>query len=177
VFGVVLELFIVKKELLAGSKNKLGATVDALQRSIGEFHGLLASQGITPKSVTAQSKNLPVSVPCPLSGGTTRARTALKVERHSNFCPAFRAVHSLHARRVLGELSRFSGFCGFSALCGDARGLGASNIAAKASIDRNWRNATVYSSRRAVPFQSSFGVLRLSSVSLESRLNGRSRGG
>jgi hypothetical protein len=91
VFGVVLELFVVKKELLAGSKNKLGATVDALQRSIGEFHGLLASQGITPKSVTAQSKNLPVSVPCPLSGGTTRARTARKVERYINFCPAVRA--------------------------------------------------------------------------------------
>jgi hypothetical protein len=34
------------------------------------------------------NKNLPVSVPCPLSGGTTRARTALKVERYSNFCPA-----------------------------------------------------------------------------------------
>jgi hypothetical protein len=56
VFGVVLELFIVKKELLAGRKNELGAAVDALQNSIGEFHGQLASQGITPKSVTARSR-------------------------------------------------------------------------------------------------------------------------
>ena len=35
-------------------------------------------------------------------------------------------------------------------------GWGRANIAAKASIDRNWRNATVYCSRRAVPFQSTF---------------------
>jgi hypothetical protein len=54
VFGVVFELFIVEKELLAGRKNELGAAVDALQDSIGEFHGQLASQGITPKSTTAQ---------------------------------------------------------------------------------------------------------------------------
>jgi hypothetical protein len=32
VLGVVLELFIVEEELLAGRKNKLGAAVDALQR-------------------------------------------------------------------------------------------------------------------------------------------------
>ena len=56
VFGVVLELFIVEKELLAGRKNKLGAAVDTLQDSIGEFHGRLASQGITPKSATARSR-------------------------------------------------------------------------------------------------------------------------
>jgi hypothetical protein len=54
VFGVVFELFIVEKQLLAGRKNELGATVDALQNSIGEFHGQLASQGIAPKSATAQ---------------------------------------------------------------------------------------------------------------------------
>jgi hypothetical protein len=61
-------------------------------------------------------------------------------------------VQSLHARRVLSELSRFSGFCEGSAGCGDAWRLGASNIAAKASIDRNWRNATVYSA--AAPYRS-----------------------
>jgi hypothetical protein len=54
VFGVVFELFIVEKELLAGSKNELGAAVDTFQDSIGEFHGRLASQGIAPKSATAQ---------------------------------------------------------------------------------------------------------------------------
>jgi hypothetical protein len=56
VFGVVFELFIVKKKLLAGRKNELGAAIDARQDSIGEFHGRLASQGITPKSVTARSR-------------------------------------------------------------------------------------------------------------------------
>jgi hypothetical protein len=56
VFGVVLELLIVEKELLAGRKNELGAAVNTLQDSIGEFHGQLASQGITPTVVTASSK-------------------------------------------------------------------------------------------------------------------------
>jgi hypothetical protein len=53
VFGVVFELFIVEKELLAGRKNELGAAVDTLQNSIGEFHGQLASQGFAPTSITA----------------------------------------------------------------------------------------------------------------------------
>jgi hypothetical protein len=52
--GVVLELLIVEEELLACSENKLGAAVNAFQDSIGEFHGRLASQGIAPKSATAQ---------------------------------------------------------------------------------------------------------------------------
>jgi hypothetical protein len=38
---VVLELFVVEEDLLAGRKNELGAAVDALQNSIGEFHGRL----------------------------------------------------------------------------------------------------------------------------------------
>jgi hypothetical protein len=54
VFGVVLELLIVEEELLACCENKFGAAVNAFQHSISEFHGGLASQGITPKSVTAQ---------------------------------------------------------------------------------------------------------------------------
>jgi len=54
VFGVVFELFIVEKELLAGRKNELGAAIDTFQDSISEFHGQLASQGITPKSATAR---------------------------------------------------------------------------------------------------------------------------
>jgi hypothetical protein len=53
VFGVVFELFIVEKELLAGRKNELGAAIDTFQDSISEFHGQLASQGITPTMVKA----------------------------------------------------------------------------------------------------------------------------
>jgi hypothetical protein len=39
--GIVLELFVVEENLLAGRKNELGAAVDALEYSIGEFHGRL----------------------------------------------------------------------------------------------------------------------------------------
>jgi hypothetical protein len=39
--GVVLELFVVEEDLLAGCENELGAAVDALQYSIREFHGRL----------------------------------------------------------------------------------------------------------------------------------------
>ncbi len=39
--GVVFELFIVEEDLLARSKNELGAAVNARQYSIGEFHGRL----------------------------------------------------------------------------------------------------------------------------------------
>jgi hypothetical protein len=39
--GIVLELFVVEEELLACRKNELGAAVDALEYSIGEFHGRL----------------------------------------------------------------------------------------------------------------------------------------
>jgi len=51
--GVVLELLVVEEELLACCENKLGAAVNALQDSIGEFHGRLPSQGLLPKSATA----------------------------------------------------------------------------------------------------------------------------
>jgi hypothetical protein len=40
-FGVVLELFVVEENLFAGRKNELGAAVNALQYTIGEFHGRL----------------------------------------------------------------------------------------------------------------------------------------
>jgi hypothetical protein len=56
VFGVVFELFVVKEELLAGRENELGAAIYTFQDSIGEFHGQLASQGITPTSVSARSR-------------------------------------------------------------------------------------------------------------------------
>jgi hypothetical protein len=60
---VILELFIVEEELLACSENKLGAAVNAFQHPIGEFHGRLPSQGLTPNRPWL-CRNLPVPVPC-----------------------------------------------------------------------------------------------------------------
>jgi len=37
-FGLVLELFVVKKQLLACGKYKIPAAVDALQHPVSEFH-------------------------------------------------------------------------------------------------------------------------------------------
>jgi hypothetical protein len=53
VLGIVLELFIVEKDLLARCKHKLGAAVYTLEDSIGEFHGRLPSQVLPPKSAMA----------------------------------------------------------------------------------------------------------------------------
>jgi hypothetical protein len=39
--GIVRELFVVEKYLLAGCENKLGATINACEYSIREFHGRL----------------------------------------------------------------------------------------------------------------------------------------
>jgi hypothetical protein len=41
VFGIVLELLVVKEKLLAGSEYEFGATVIALQNSVGKFHDRL----------------------------------------------------------------------------------------------------------------------------------------
>jgi len=38
-FGVVLELFVVEKQLLTCGEHKLCAAVAALQNSVNEFHG------------------------------------------------------------------------------------------------------------------------------------------
>ncbi|MGB8031471.1 MAG: hypothetical protein WCF30_17605 [Terracidiphilus sp.] len=43
----------MEEELLACCEHKLGAAVNALQDSIGEFHGRLPSQGLLPKSAMA----------------------------------------------------------------------------------------------------------------------------
>ena len=51
--GVVLKLFIVEKDLLARSKNKLSAAVNACEDSIGKFHCRLPMQGLAPKSAWA----------------------------------------------------------------------------------------------------------------------------
>ena len=78
VLGVVLELFIVKEDLLARGKDKFGAAVCALQNSIGEFHGRLPRTGknivIGHGSEEACRSRFPVL----LSECTTRARTASK---------------------------------------------------------------------------------------------------
>jgi hypothetical protein len=123
-FGVVFKLFIVEKELLASSKNKIGAAVNTFQDSISEFHASLPRRESHTDSDHGLIKNLPVAVPCPLSGSTTRARTALKDWRFSNTCPVFRAAKNLHARCVLSNHLRYSGFRGGSASRGNARGLG-----------------------------------------------------
>jgi len=39
--GVVLELFVVEEELLAGCENEFGAAIDALQNSVCKVHGRL----------------------------------------------------------------------------------------------------------------------------------------
>jgi len=41
VLGIVLELFIVEKQLLAGREHKVGTAIIALQYSVDEFHGRL----------------------------------------------------------------------------------------------------------------------------------------
>jgi hypothetical protein len=53
VLGVVLELLVVEEELLACREYKLGAAVNTFEDSIGEFHGRLPSQGLSPKSAMA----------------------------------------------------------------------------------------------------------------------------
>lgn len=64
VLGVVFELFVVEKHLLAGSEDKLGAAVYALQDSIREFHvARFPEQGRSPK--IGQYMDLsPLPVPC-----------------------------------------------------------------------------------------------------------------
>jgi hypothetical protein len=63
-----------------------------------------------------------------------------------------------------------------SALCGDARGLGQATSPLKLDRQKLEKRYSVLR-RRAVPFQSVFGVGWLSFVSLESPRNGLSRGG
>lgn len=61
-FGIVLELFIVKKYLLARRKHEICSAVYAFEHSIDELHGRLPSQGLTPKSAMDR-EDLPVPVP------------------------------------------------------------------------------------------------------------------
>jgi hypothetical protein len=45
VLGIVLELFIVEKELLARGEHKFGTAVRTLQNPIDEFHGRFPNEG------------------------------------------------------------------------------------------------------------------------------------
>lgn len=51
--GIVFELFVVKEELLAGCKNKLGAAITAFQDSVRKLHGRLPKEGNTVKSAVS----------------------------------------------------------------------------------------------------------------------------
>ena len=63
--GVILELFVVEEKLFAGRENKLGATIDALENSIGKLHDRLPHwQGSTLKSAMTNRKDSPVPFPC-----------------------------------------------------------------------------------------------------------------
>jgi hypothetical protein len=64
VFGVVLELFIVEKDLFARRKDKFGAAVNALQQPIVEFHGRLPRNRDVRHKPAIVVDSLPVPVPC-----------------------------------------------------------------------------------------------------------------
>jgi hypothetical protein len=49
VLGVVFELFVVEKQLLASRKNELGAAVNTLQSLVEKFHGRHPKEGNTLK--------------------------------------------------------------------------------------------------------------------------------
>jgi hypothetical protein len=115
--GVVLELFIVEKELLARCKNKLGAAVNALQNSIGEFHGRLPSQGLAPKSAMAQQD---------LAGSGSLYSFVvhykgpgphLKQGGIRTFARMCGRHHTSQAKRLVSDLSRFLVSEGVAASC------------------------------------------------------------
>jgi len=64
VFGVVLELFIVEKQLFAGREYKLGPAVVTLQYSIDEFHGLASLAQGTRIDFGHDSRKPAAPVPC-----------------------------------------------------------------------------------------------------------------
>ena len=110
VLGIVLELFIVEKDLLARCKYELRAAVYTFKHAIGKFHGRLPPQGRSPKSAMALS-SLPVPVPCIRSSFKTRARTAPKIERFY-LCPNHSGslkCHTPKAREAILRLFSFGG--------------------------------------------------------------------
>jgi hypothetical protein len=140
VLGVVLELLIVEKYLLARCENKLRAAVHTLQNSITEFHGRLPFTGSYPE-IGHGLQALPVPVPCsfvfPYNKGPVRPKIrAAKILSGSPERPAKRArlrVRSklLRQLRCLGNSNEGAGW--FFTWAGHA--------ASHTTIDRTWRNA------------------------------------
>jgi hypothetical protein len=63
VLGIIFELFIGKKELLSGSEDKLRPAIDALECSVGIFHGHFPEAGKYARSAMI-AKNAPAPYPC-----------------------------------------------------------------------------------------------------------------
>jgi hypothetical protein len=108
--GVVLELFVVEEQLLACCENKLGAAVNALEDSIGEFHGRLPSQGRPPKSAMTQQE---LAGPGSLSSFVVHSKGPGPHQKQGGIRTSTRSVGYVepkHAHCVPGEHSRFSGF-------------------------------------------------------------------
>jgi hypothetical protein len=70
--GVVLELLVVEKQLLAGGEDKFGAAIATFQTSVDEFHWPASlGQGNNLKSATDKNtcrSRLPVIVPVSKQG-------------------------------------------------------------------------------------------------------------
>jgi hypothetical protein len=87
VLGVIFKLLIVKKHLLAGSEDELGAAVHTLQYSIGEFHGGRLPPNRDPHRNRPKSWDAPFPVPCSRSccalgpGPLTRAALASQISQ------------------------------------------------------------------------------------------------
>ena len=65
--GVILELFVVKEDLLTGSEDKVSPTIHALQDPIGKFHMLLPRNRETNQERPTDER-LPFRVPCSVTG-------------------------------------------------------------------------------------------------------------
>ena len=76
VLGIVLELFVVEEKLLARSEDELGATVIALQNSVGKLHGRFPEKG------NFDDPNISISPVNPLS---TYLRKDQKLEKNKEY--------------------------------------------------------------------------------------------
>ncbi len=66
VFGIVLELFVEKEQLLARSEYELGAAIDAFESLVDEFHGRYPKER-EHTEIGHELMSLPVPLPCLLS--------------------------------------------------------------------------------------------------------------
>jgi hypothetical protein len=115
--GVVLELLIVEEKLLACCENKLGAAVNALEDSIGEFHGRLPSQGLPPKSAMAQQKIAGRGSLMSFVVHYKGPGPHLKQGGIRTFARICGQPHTSQAKRLVSDLSRFSVSEGVAASC------------------------------------------------------------